>query len=76
MGNLYGMEEIESYSGNQHVYKQKCSVLLKMQRAKIIQNCSITYPADILKTTVILNKINLLATDFFFQILAHPVFKM
>jgi hypothetical protein len=54
MGNLYGLGQIESYSGNQHVNNQKYSVLLKMQRAIIIQNTSITYTADISETSTYL----------------------
>lgn len=47
-------DKYEGYSGNQDVNKQKCSVVLKMQRAIIIQNSSITYTADILKTSTYL----------------------
>jgi hypothetical protein len=54
MGNLYGLEQIESYSASQHVNKHIYSVLLKMQRAKTIQNCSITYTFDSLKTNIYL----------------------
>jgi hypothetical protein len=54
MGNLYALGQIESYSANQHVNKHKYSVLLKMQRAKTMQNCSITYTSDILKTIIYL----------------------
>ena len=51
---LYGLGQMESYSGNQHVSKQKCSLELKMQRAITIQNPSITYTADILIKNILI----------------------
>jgi hypothetical protein len=47
-------DRYECYGGNQHVSKQKYSVLLKMQKAIIIQNSSITDTADNLKTSTYL----------------------